>query len=158
MPHPKTIISAVVLCLLASTSGWAEEKFSKYVKVFEGPDNAEVSVLFTKDKKSALFAVSGVETPIDGLVLRCRVGSAGLGKTDLHTRYKGSAWHIFREQKSNWGGYKYAMAWIPGIKGTSRLRYDKKASKKAKAADLIAKHEKQKRDGSLGKVQGGKTK
>ena len=126
---------------MLSSSAHAAMELSKYPRVYKGGEGLVVKVVSVKgEKKQALVQLSGVDTELDGVVLLTEEVSAGKGtalKTVLH------------------GEDVWVMdVYLPETPTKpTNVHYDEKESKKVKGDAMLKTYEKQKKDGSLAKLQ-----
>lgn len=147
---------AGLLVLCSASISRADIKLGKYVKVFKGKQGAKVALVMSKDKKTALVKVTGVEHELDGKTLLCEFKKWGRYVKGCSTPINGRSWGIFRTQTSRWGGERQ-IVWLPGMKKFD-VYYDEKASKKVKGKALLAAYRRFKKSGKLAKLQAFKRK
>lgn len=148
-----TFAAAALLSLFSLSFEASAMEISKYPRVYKGGEGLVVKVVSVKgEKKQALVELSGVDTELDGIVLLTEEVNAGKG-TALKTRLHGEDVWVMRSDES-WYGWKSMEVYLPETPTKSTgVYYDEKASKKVKGEALLKTYEKQKKDGTLAKLQ-----
>lgn len=113
------------------------------VKVYRGGDGqvVEVVTLAPRASKRAVVRFRGADSEHDGLALPCEVRAGSQG-TDFVSRHGGSEWTVLSQREGR------NTVYVPG-RPEFAVKFDREGTDAAKAADVLAAHEAQLRDGRL---------
>lgn len=123
---------------------------AKYPKAFAADKGISVVVAPSSDEKQALVQISGINHPLDEVVLLTDVNARSQDESDYATTLDGSA-YVLIGQRQEWGGESYQL-YLPNNRDPLYLSFDEKASKAVKPAELLALYEKQHKDGVQDKL------
>ena len=123
----KKIVLAVLLFFVCGAT-MAEDKLSKYAKVYKGREGITVTLLpiLPKDSKMALIQVKGIDSELDGLILKYKLVNEGTREA-YQMQYDGRTSTRLRTNQGYWG--KWTSVYLPDVKGEFSVGYDEKASK-----------------------------
>lgn len=124
-------------------------ELAKYPQVFDAGQGISVTLAPSADGKQALLQVSGINHPLDEVVLLTTVHERGNDERDYGTTLDGSAYNMLIKRQG-WGGEQYQL-YLPDTEGF-QLGFDEEQSKAAKPAALLALYEKQKQEGVQDKL------
>lgn len=125
-------------------------ELAKYPKAFVADKGINVVLAPSSDEKQALVQISGINHPLDEVVLLTDVKPRSQDESDYATTLDGSA-YVLVGQRQEWGGESYQL-YLPGNREPLYLSFDEKTSKAVKPAELLALYEKQKKDGVQDKL------
>jgi hypothetical protein len=142
------IIAAGLLC--GTTAGAAPVGAGK---VYVGPEGESVAVIPLNDAdaqggKQYLLHVQGTGSVFDGKALLHSIHEFD-GHANYITQYRGEDYYTFIMR--NRGGKRYELN-APGMKDGLTVTFDEKRTQALKADDVYALYQKQKADGTLGKL------
>lgn len=143
-----TRLSLLVAASLFTLNASALE-LAKYPQVFNAGKGISVTVAPSSDGKQALIQVSGINHPLDEVVLLSTVNERGNDERDYTTTLDGSAYNMLIKRQG-WGGEQYQL-YLPSTDGFE-LGFDETKSKEAKPANLLALYEQQKKKGIQDKL------
>lgn len=138
--------SLALCCALFVSFGASALELAKYPQVFTGPQGVEVALAPTRDGQEALMRVSGVNHPIDAVVLLGQREPRGNGSESFVTTLDGRPYALVQKQRSAYGG-EQTVAYLPGQREAVPLSYDETKSKALQPAALLATYERQNREG-----------
>lgn len=124
-------------------------ELAKYPQVFDAGNGISVTVAPSSDGKQALIQVSGINHPLDEVVLLSTVNEHGNDERDYTTTLDGSAYNMLIKRQG-WGGEQYQL-YLPSTDGFE-LGFDEAKSKQTKPANLLALYEQQKKKGIQDKL------
>lgn len=124
-------------------------ELAKYPQVFNAGKGISVTVAPSSDGKQALIQVSGINHPLDEVVLLSEVNERGNDELDYTTTLNGSAYNLLLKRQG-WGGEQYQL-YLPSTDGFE-LGFDESKSKEAKPANLLALYEQQMKKGIQDKL------
>ena len=124
-------------------------ELAKYPQVFNAGKGISVTVAPSSDGKQALIQVSGINHPLDEVVLLSEVNERGNDELDYTTTLNGSAYNLLLKRQG-WGGEQYQL-YLPSTDGFE-LGFDESKSKEAKPANLQALYEQQMKKGVQDKL------
>ncbi len=125
-------------------------ELAKYPKAFAADKGISVVVAPSNDEKQALVQISGINHPLDEVVLLTDVNARSQDESDYATTLDGSA-YVLVGQRQEWGGESYQL-YLPGNREPLYMSFDEKTTKAVKPAELLALYEKQKKDGVQDKL------
>jgi hypothetical protein len=142
------IIAAAMLC--GATAGAAPVGAGK---VFAGPEGESVAVIpltgaESKGGKQYLLYVKGTGDEFDGKALLHTINEFD-GHANYITQYRGEDYHTLTMRDR--GGKRYELN-TPGMKDSLRVTFDEKRTQALEADDVYSLYQKQKGDGTLGKL------
>ncbi len=140
----KTAIT--IACALFATLSGAQD-LAAYPQVFTGPQGLEVVLAPTADGQAALMRVSGINNPIDKVVLMGKQESRGSGTQAYVITLDGRSWGLVQKQTGRYEGVERYVAYLPGRQGAVDLVFDERKSKALNTADLKATYTRQQKDG-----------
>lgn len=152
---PRMITSGVLCSLVATTAVAAELVAGKYPKVYKGSEGLEVTVVPLEDTepKRYLVQVKGVESRIDDVVQMYTERQNGK-TTMLYTYVNDKAFHTIHFRDSTYSSGRDVSMFLPEAPTKSvNLWYDEKASKQVDSVSLVKRHQKQREDGTIEKVE-----
>jgi hypothetical protein len=117
------------------------------VKVYSNGDGVEVVVAQLREPNKLLVQVTGTRSSMDGLVLPFALDSTG---QFYSTTWRGQS-YTFLEKEKSYGTSTGSLGLYTtnDMRSSQRVHYDEKRSQAVKAADLIARHQAQMKDGSI---------
>lgn len=124
-------------------------ELAKYPQVFNAGKGISVTVAPSHDGKQALIQVSGINHPLDEVVLLSNISERGNDERDYTTTLDGSAYNLLIKRQA-WGGEQYQL-YLPSTDGFE-LGFDEAKSKESKPANLLALYEQQKKQGIQDKL------
>ncbi|PKM24209.1 MAG: hypothetical protein CVV09_17495 [Gammaproteobacteria bacterium HGW-Gammaproteobacteria-13] len=124
-------------------------ELAKYPQVFAAGKGISVTVAPSSDGKQALIQVSGINHPLDEVVLLSTISERGNDERDYTTTLNGSAYNML-VKRQGWGGERFQL-YLPNTDGFE-LGFDETKSKEAKPANLLALYEQQKKKGIQDKL------
>ncbi|MGY8828343.1 MAG: hypothetical protein ACKVIS_02125, partial [Pseudomonadales bacterium] len=124
-------------------------ELAKYPQVFDAGNGISVIVAPSSDGKQALIQVSGINHPLDEVVLLSTVNEHGSDERDYTTTLNGSPYNMLIKRQG-WGGEQYQL-YLPSTDGFE-LGFDETKSKQTKPANLLALYEQQKKKGIQDKL------
>lgn len=124
-------------------------ELAKYPQVFDAGKGISVIVAPSSDGKQALIQVSGINHPLDEVVLLSTISERGNDERDYATTLDGSAYNLLIKRQG-WGGEQYQL-YLPSTDGFE-LGFDETKSKETKPANLLALYEQQKKNGIQDKL------
>lgn len=145
---PMTRLSLLLAASLFTLNASALE-LAKYPQVFDAGKGISVTVAPSSDGKQALIQVSGINHPLDEVVLLSTISERGNDERDYTTTLDGSAYNMLIKRQG-WGGEQYQL-YLPSTDGFE-LGFDETKSKEAKPANLLALYEQQKKKGIQDKL------
>lgn len=153
MKHKFTTLLCAGLALCFATSAEANLRAGKYARVYNGTEGIEVTVVSLRHStKEKLVLVTGIESKLDGVVLFHTEEDFGSGVA-LSTFVDDKKFWTLRSQESRWGTKRLALTLPESSGSVTDLWYDKKASSAVDADALVARYEKQVRDGTIQGIQ-----
>jgi hypothetical protein len=117
------------------------------IKIYTGDHGVEVAIIQLKEGNKFLIQVTGSRSTFDGLVLPYELDKSGRFYT---TTWRGKGYSFISEEKG-WGGGPGPMSLTTpndAVHGQP-LSYNETRSRAVKTADLLARHEKQYKDGTI---------
>ena len=139
MTRLSLLLSASLLTLNASAL-----ELAKYSQAFNAGNGISVIVAPSSDNTQALVQVSGINHPLDEVVILTTIKDRGNDDRDYSTTLNGSAYNML-VKRQDWGG-KRVKLYLPNTDGFE-LGFDADKSKAAKPASLLALYEQQKKQG-----------
>ena len=133
-------------CAAFVSCGASAFELAKYPQVFSGPQGLEVALAPSRDGKEALVRVTGVNHPIDAVVLLTQREQRGNGAEAFVTPLDGRPYTLVQKQRGAYGGDQ-TLTYLPGQRDGIALSYDEKKSKALQPATLLATYEQQNREG-----------
>jgi len=124
-------------------------ELAKYPQVFDAGKGISVTVAPSNDGTQALVQVSGINHPLDEVVLLTTIKDRGNDERDYSTTLNGSAYNML-VKRQGWGGERFQL-YLPSTDGFE-LGFDETKSKEAKPANLLALYEQQKKKGIQDKL------
>jgi hypothetical protein len=124
-------------------------ELAKYPQVFDAGKGISVTVAPSSDNTQALVQVSGINHPLDEVVLLTTIKDRGNDDRDYTTTLNGSAYNML-VKRQGWGGERFQL-YLPNTDGFE-LGFDETKSKEAKPATLLALYEQQKKKGLQDKL------
>lgn len=130
---------ALVALLFAIPAEAADLDISKYAKVYRGPEGLEVTFVGLRSKRGALIRVSGVDTEIDGVIMRYEVANSGRDRVRYHTALHGERFGTFHMRTDRGTGAKSAFMFLPEAP-TQKIvvTYDEARSKKVNSDKFLS--------------------
>lgn len=144
MTRLSLLLAASLLTLNASAL-----ELAKYPQVFDAGKGISVIVAPSSDGKQALIQVSGINHPLDEVVLLTAIKDRGNDDRDYTTTLDGSAYNMLIKRQG-WGGERYQL-YLPSTDGFE-LGFDETKSKETKPASLLALYEQQNKKGIQDKL------
>jgi len=139
MTRLSLLLSASLLTLNASAL-----ELAKYPQAFNASNGISVIVAPSSDNTQALVQVSGINHPLDEVVILTTLKDRGNDDRDYSTTLNGSAYNML-VKRQDWGGERVKL-YLPNTDGFE-LGFDADKSKTAKPASLLALYEQQKKQG-----------
>lgn len=124
-------------------------ELAKYPQVFDAGKGISVIVAPSSDSTQALVQVSGINHPLDEVVLLTTIKDRGNDELSYSTTLNGSASSVL-VKRQGWGGERFQL-YLPDTEGFE-LGFDEAKSKAAKPAALLALYEQQKKQGIQDKL------
>jgi hypothetical protein len=148
------LVTIIALGVLSGTSAVAGPPVGAG-KVYSGPEGVSVAVIplttqSSTGEKQALVYVQGTESEFDGKAMLHSVSGEGGPRTNYITQYKGEDFYTVQVRES-YGSKRYDL-WVPGRNKEITVSFDEKRTKDLDAEDVYEKYEKQKKDGTLGRM------
>jgi hypothetical protein len=150
----RSILATVIAVgVLSGASAWAKAPVGTG-KVYSGSEGESVAVIplttqGPKGEKQVLLSVQGTESEFDGKPLLHVAYEQSRG-VDYVTQYKGEDFYTL-VVRDNYGSKRYEL-WVPGRQKAINVSFDEKRSQALEAEDVYEKHEKLKKDGTLGRL------
>ncbi|MDY7231416.1 hypothetical protein [Hyalangium rubrum] len=146
-------LAVVIAGALCGASAWAAAPVGAG-KVYAGKEGESVAIIpltgpESKDGKQVLLYVQGTSSEFDGKALLHTMSETNKG-ADYFTPYRGENFYTLVVRDS-WGTKRYEL-WVPGRKDGLSVTFDEKRTQALKAEDIYSQHQKQKSDGTLGKL------
>jgi hypothetical protein len=145
---PMTRLPLLLAASLFALNASALE-LAKYPQVFDAGKGISVTVAPSSDGKQALLQVSGINHPLDEVVLLTTIKERGNDELSYSTTLNGSASSML-VKRQGWGGERFQL-YLPDTEGFE-LGFDETKSKAAKPAALLALYEQQKKQGIQDKL------
>ena len=145
---PMTRLSLLLAASLFTLNASALE-LAKYPQVFDAGKGTSVIVAPSSDSTQALVQVSGINHPLDEVVLLTTIKDRGNDELSYSTTLNGSASSVL-VKRQGWGGERFQL-YLPDTEGFE-LGFDEAKSKAAKPAALLALYEQQKKQGIQDKL------
>ena len=139
MTRLSLLLSASLLTLNASAL-----ELAKYPQAFDAGNGISVVVAPSSDNTQALVQVSGINHPLDEVVLLTAIKERGNDDRDYSTTLNGSAYNML-VKRQGWGGEQFNL-YLPNTDGFE-LGFNEAKSKALKPASLLALYEQQKQKG-----------
>jgi len=138
--------ASILALLLAATHAWAAAEAAG-IKVYTGEPGIEVAIVQLKERGKFVIQVTGSGSTLDGLALPFDLDSTG---RDYTTTWRGQSYTFLGISKT-WGGGPGALSlYTPlDMRYSKPLSYSEARSRAVQAADVLARHEKQMKDGSI---------
>ena len=143
-----TRLSLLLSTVLLSLNAGALE-LAKYPQAFEAGNGISVVVAPSTDDTQALIQVSGINHPLDEVVILTTLKDRGNDDRDYSTTLNGSAYTML-VKRQGWGGERYQL-YLPNTDGFE-LGFDDAKSKQVKPTTLLALYEQQKQQGIQDKL------
>ena len=144
----------LAIAVLAVASAASAQTLAKHAFAFKGGQGLKVVVAPTTNEEEALVQLSGINHPIDGVVLLAKRHVQG-DTTALRTVLDGRERAVVvTEDWLGWFGGRYqgTMAMIPGQQQVVNLTYDEAASKGLSTDKLLKTYQQQKKQGVQDKL------
>jgi hypothetical protein len=125
-------------------------ELAKYPQVFDAGKGISVTVAPSSDGKQALLQVSGINHPLDDVVLLTTIKDRGNDELGYSTTLNGSVSSLL-VKRQGWGGGERFQLYLPDTEGFE-LGFDETRSKAAKPAALLALYEQQQKKGIQDKL------
>jgi hypothetical protein len=144
-------VSWILTFLACANLAWAGPQVQS-ARAYRGPDGVRVQVLrLDGPEPQALVRVQNSDTDLDGKILLYEVDESD-ARTEYRTQRGGRDYTALRVE-SAYGG-RSVVLYLPGRGGELSLAFDEADTQALDAPALVAVHEKQAGDGTLGKYQG----
>ncbi|MBN1206460.1 MAG: hypothetical protein JXB05_16350 [Myxococcaceae bacterium] len=146
------LATAIAVSVLCGTAASAAAPFGTG-KVYSGEEGVSVAVIpltakGPKGTPQVLIHVQGTGTEFDGKAMLHSVNDTHNGANYI-TQYKGEDFYTLTVRSTRGDAKKYEL-WVPERRNTLVVAYDDKRTQSLDAAAIYEKHEKQKKDGTLG--------
>lgn len=143
-----------LMCFVCSQAVAADLVAGKYPKVYKGNEGIEVTILPLQggEPKNFLVLLKGIESKIDDVVMYFTEEPQGKN-TLLYTFIDDKKSYTLHFRDSRWGGRDVVMFLPEAPTKQLDLWYDEKASKAVDAAAIVRQHQKQRKDGTIAKVE-----
>jgi hypothetical protein len=152
-PLPTKDVTMTRLSLLLAASLFALNasalELAKYPQVFDAGKGISVTVAPSSDGKQALLQVSGINHPLDEVVLLTTIKERGNDELSYSTTLNGSASSLL-VKRQGWGGERFQL-YLPNTDGFE-LGFDETRSKAVNPAALLALYEQQQKKGIQDKL------
>ncbi|MDX1297707.1 MAG: hypothetical protein R3260_05610 [Pseudomonas sp.] len=124
-------------------------ELAKYPQAFDAGNGISVIVAPSNDNTQALVQVSGINHPMDEVVMLTTLKDRGNDDRDYSTTLNGSAYNML-VKRQGWGGERYQL-YLPNTDGFE-LSFDETKSTLVKPATLLALYEQQRKQGTHDKL------
>ena len=138
------IASLVSFLLVSAYTHAAPEAVG--IKVYTGDNGVEVAIVQLKAPGKFLIQVTSSRSALDGLVLPYDLSASG---ENYNTSWRGMSYTFVTSRRPYGGTSEMALTTPNDVSKRQSLVYSEKRSREVVLADLLAKHQKQFKDGSI---------
>ena len=132
------LVTTLLSLAIATPAAAADLDISKYTKVYVGEEGLTVTFVELRSKAGALIKVSGVDTEIDGVVMRYEVVDSGRDRKRYHTELHGERFGTFHTARARGNGDKSVFIFLPEAPMQRlNVRYDEAKSKAQNSDNLL---------------------